>query len=215
VGITGFNPCNLTSRVKTRDTLKNKKMSTTTTSNKTNKIHPQKLALWMGCVSIVMLFAAWMSAYIVRQGQGNWNNYKMPDVFFISTGILILSSLTLHLSFNSFKRKQESAYKILLCTTFVLGIVFVVLQYQGWKEMATLGLPLGENAAGDFLYVISGFHAAHVLGGVATLITAMIHAFALPFKVTQRRIARYDLTLNYWHFMDLLWIVLFVFLLTQ
>ncbi|MFM2268680.1 MAG: hypothetical protein RL757_2121 [Bacteroidota bacterium] len=185
------------------------------TVNRRNKIHPQKLALWIACGSITMMFAAWSSAYIVREGQGNWANYRMPDIFYVSTALLVLSSVTLHMCFISFRKGQERAYKFLLILSFLLGISFIALQYLGWNELKNIGLPLGTNASGDFFILISGFHAAHILGGIAAIVLAMVHAFALPFKVTQKRLHRLDLTLNYWHFVDFLWIYLFVFFLSK
>lgn len=190
-------------------------MSDLTAPNRRNKIHQHKLALWLACGSITMMFAAWSSAYIVREGQGNWANFKMPTVFFTSTLVLILSSVVLHSAFIFFKKGAERPYKILLLLALLLGITFVGLQYQGWEALKAIGLPLGTNASGDFLMVISGFHAAHVIGGIAAIGMAIFHAFALPFSVTPKRILRLDLTLNYWHFVDILWIYLFVFFLNK
>lgn len=191
------------------------KASDLTFVNRRNKIHPQKLALWIACASILMMFSAWSSAHIVRKGQGNWADYQMPSAFFISTFVMLLSSVTLHIAFRNFKQGNEKLYKMLLIVSAVLGIGFVVLQYVGWTQLRDIGLALGKNTSGDFLYVISGFHAAHVLGGIAALMVALVHAFALPFRVTPKRIHRFDLTVNYWHFVDFLWIYLFLFLITQ
>ncbi len=103
----------------------------------------------------------------------------------------------------------------MLSATFVLGITFVILQYMGWKAMTDMGATFTINPSSSFVYVISGVHAAHVLGGVAALIVAMVHAHFLPFKPTPRRRLRLELVVHYWHFVDLLWVYLFVFFLIQ
>lgn len=183
--------------------------------NRRNKIHPWKFALWLGCGSITMMFAAWTSAYVVRQAAGNWLEFRLPSIFFVNTAVLLLSSVTLQLSYMSFKRGKEALYKGLLLLSTLLGISFVVLQYVAWTNMKSIGVPLTLNPSGDFIYVFTSFHAAHVLGGIAVLFVALIHAFSLPFKPTAKRKLRFELTLTYWHFVDFLWIYLFSFFLSQ
>lgn len=177
-----------------------------------SKIHPYKFALWVGCTSLLMMFAALTSAYIVRQSAGNWLEFTLPDVFKYSTATIILSSFVLHASYISFKKGNEVAYKALLVLTGILGLAFLGLQYQGWQSLMQNGVPFTLNPSGDFVYVISWLHAAHVIGGIAILAVAMIHAFALPFRVTPKRKLRFELSLTYWHFVDALWVYVFFFL---
>ena len=162
-----------------------------------------------------MMFAAWTSAYVVRQAAGNWLEFRLPSIFFVNTAVLLLSSVTLQLSYMSFKREKEGLYKGLLLLSTLLGISFVALQYEAWANMKSIGVPLTLNPSGDFIYVFTSFHAAHVLGGIAVLFVALVHAFALPFKPTAKRKLRFELTLTYWHFVDFLWIYLFSFFLLQ
>lgn len=180
--------------------------------NRNNKIHPYKFALWVGCSTLTMMFAALTSAYVVRQSGGNWLEFALPEVFKYSTIAIVLSSISLHGSFISFKKGKEMAYKGLLLLTFVLGMVFFAFQYQGWQTMEAMGVPFTLHPAGDFVYVISWVHAAHVVGGIAILAVAIIHAFGLKFKITDKRKIRFELSLTYWHFVDLLWVYLFFFL---
>lgn len=180
-----------------------------------SKIPAQKFALWVGIGSIVMMFAAFTSAYVVRRSSGNWLEFKLPDIFFLNTAVIVLSSLTLHYSYNAFKKGNEKWYKGLLVTTFLLGILFVVLQYKGWQAMTAIGATFTINPSSSFVYVISGLHAAHVLGGLAALLVAMVHAFVLPFKPTIRRKQRFELVCQYWHFVDVLWLYLIVFFMLQ
>ncbi len=180
-----------------------------------NKIHPKKFALYVACASILMMFAAWTSAYIVRQSAGNWLEFPMPSLFYVNTAIIVLSSVTLHGSYLSFKRGNPILYRGLLVITLLLGFAFLVLQYQAWQQMVAIGVELTTNPSGSFVYVISGMHAAHILGGIGALVIALIHAFALKYEVREGRKLRFELTLTYWHFVDLLWIYLLLFFTMQ
>lgn len=176
-------------------------------------IHPLKFALWVGCASIAMVFFALTSAIIIREAQGNWLEFQLPNIFFLSTGIILLSSIALHSSYRAYTKGNETMYKWLLVAAFVLGIGFLITQYQGWMALGLIGVNLKENASGDFLYALSGLHAAHILGGLAALAVGMINAFSLKYKITPARKLRFELSLTYWHFVDFLWIYLFVFFL--
>ena len=178
-----------------------------------NRINPQKFALWAGMASILMMFMGWTSAYIIKQAAGNWIDYKIPDIFFISTGVIILSSIFLHTSYRSFLSGNAKRYKLLLVLTGVLGITFVAMQYIGWSHMFNIGIDLKANPSGSFFYLITAAHAAHVLAGVAAIFVACFHAFALEYKVTPKRKNRFELVLHYWHFVDLLWVYLLLFLI--
>lgn len=180
-----------------------------------SKIHPKKFALWVGCASMLMLFAAFTSAYIVRQAAGNWLEFRLPDIFYINTVVILLSSAALHGSYLAFKRGKTQVYRVLLVITLILGLAFLVLQYQGWQALTEIGIGLTTNPSGSFVYVISGVHAAHILGGIAALVVAIIHAMALPHKVTKARKLRFEMTSIYWHFVDFLWIYLLVFFTIQ
>ncbi len=176
-----------------------------------NKIHPQKFALWVACAGILMMFAAFTSAIIVRQAAGNWLEFRLPDIFYVNTVVILLSSFSLHTSYLAFKNGRTSLYRGMLAVTFALGAAFVVLQYLGWQMLAGIGIELTTNPSGSFIYVISGVHAAHILGGLGALTLAMLHAFLLPHKVTPARKLRFELTLTYWHFVDFLWLYLLFF----
>lgn len=180
-----------------------------------SKIHPKKFALFVACASMVMLFAAFTSAYIVRQAAGNWLEFRLPEIFYINTGVMLLSSAALHGSYLAFKKGKTQAYRVLLVITLILGVAFLALQYQGWQALTEIGVGLTTNPSGSFVYVISGVHAAHILGGIAALVVAIIHAMALPHKVTKARKLRFELTSIYWHFVDFLWIYLLVFFTIQ
>lgn len=191
-------------------------MSTITKgSYSNNKIHPKKFGLYLAFASITMMFAGLTSAYIVRQAAGNWLEFKLPNIFFVNTLVILLSSVSIHIAYKSFLAGNEKKYKSFLLASGILGMLFIVLQYVGWTELTAIGVDLKGNPAGSFVYAISGIHAAHVLGGVGAIAIANVHAFSLPFKVTAARKLRLELTLQYWHFVDLLWVYLIVFMVIQ
>lgn len=177
-----------------------------------NKIHPLKLALWVAIASLVMMFTALTSAYIVRQSAGNWLEFDIPNIFYWNTLVIIVSSLTLHGSYEAYKRGALAAYRGLMIVTFVLGILFLVMQYLGWEELSAMGVPLKTNPSGDFVYAISGLHGLHILGGLGILLVGLLVAFFRPYKVTPVRTLRFELSLTYWHFVDVLWLYLIIFL---
>ncbi len=177
-----------------------------------NKIHPQKFALWIACASIVMMFVGFTSAFVVRRAAGNWLEFDLPNLFFWNAGLIVATSFVLHFSKVAFRNGDFSKYKNLLIVGALMGVAFVVLQYEAWMEMTNSGIFMTGNPAGSFVYVISGVHAAHVLGGLVALTAALFHAFSLKNFVTPQRIHRLDLTVTYWHFVGVLWLYLIFFL---
>jgi cytochrome c oxidase subunit 3 len=180
-----------------------------------SKIHPHKMTLWVAIGSIIMMFAAFTSAYMVRRASGNWLEFKLPDIFMVNTVVILLSSVSIHLSFAGFKKGNERRYKSMLIATFFLGLLFVVLQYKGWEALTSMGATFTVNPSSSFIYVISGLHAAHVLGGIAALFVALTYAYMLPYKPTLQRRQRFELVVHYWHFVDILWVYLMVFFMVQ
>ena len=176
-----------------------------------NSIHPLKFVMWAACASIVMMFAGLSSAYIVKRNQGNWLTFDIPIIFYYSTAVIILSSVTIILSRKAFVNRQMKQYKSWLATTTILGIVFVFLQYTGFRELWASGITLTRNVSFSFLYIIVGLHAVHVMGGVIALIV-------LYLKSLSKRRKNYsplsiELMNTYWHFVDGLWIYLLLFLI--
>jgi len=176
-----------------------------------NKIHPHKFTLWVGIGSIVMMFAGLTSAYIVKRNQSGWVSYELPMAFWYSTIIILLSSLTIHLSAKCFKERLMGRYRKWMAATMLLGVLFVILQFIGFKDFWQMGMTLQANVAFSFLYVIVGLHGVHVLGGVIALIVMSLKAFSK--KTRNYSIVPVDLICTYWHFVDLLWIYLLIFLI--
>lgn len=173
----------------------------------------KQYALYISLASVFMMFSALISAYVVRQAAGNWLEFPLPLEFYISTGIIVLCSIFLHFARRSFIQSKIITYKILLSLAFVLGISFLIVQYQGWLSMTENGIMLDGNPSGSFVYVMSGLHAAHVLGGIFALILAIMQAWAFGEHRTEKRMVRLNLTVRYWHFVDILWLYLLLFLI--
>jgi cytochrome c oxidase subunit 3 len=174
------------------------------------KIHPHKFTMWIAIGSIVMMFAGLTSAYIVKSGQPNWQNVATPSVFWYSTAAILLSSLTIHMASRSFKQREMNRYRQLMAVTMILGGLFIVLQWNGFMQLWNSGIQFrGVAGAGQFLYVIFGLHALHVLGGAIALIVMLVKAFFSQTR-TYGSIG-VEVMATYWHFVDVLWIYLFVF----
>lgn len=173
------------------------------------KIQPQKFALWLGIVTIIMLFASLTSAFIVRRSAGNWEMFRLPVIFWFSTFVIMMSSASMHWAVLSFKKYKYDTYRVAITVTFLLGCLFIFLQYRGWLALQNIGIYINGNPSGSFLYVISMTHAAHVLGGIVALLFAMVMAFRKSYN--PNRIRNISMTATYWHFVDVLWVYLFIF----
>ena len=144
---------------------------TTVSTGQRNKIHPHKFTLWVAIGSIVMMFAGLTSAYIVKSGQAGWHEVQTPSIFWASTVTLLLSSVCIQAALRSFKQRSMATFRTLLLVTLVLGIAFVAMQWIGFNWLWDRGVHFeGSSGAGQFLYIIFGLHALHVLGGMIALI---------------------------------------------
>jgi len=189
--------------------------------HRTSRMHPKKFALYLGMASIIMAFAGLTSGYLVRKGAGFWVNFAMPTQFWVSTGIIGLTSLAMIFVVKSYKSDNVKMYKWGLIATFALTIVFLLSQYLGYQALMGTGIFLQGNPSGGFFYVITGAHAAHILGGLVFLIIAIIKAFfklkkpvnALISNVNNEQVVKVEMLAIYWHFLGALWLYLFLFLL--
>lgn len=174
------------------------------------KIHPHKYALWIAMGSITMMFIGFTSAYVVKRSQANWVTFDLPMIFWASTAVIMASSLTVQMAVKQFRNRHMQAYKQLITLTAVLGIAFAVCQWIGFSQMAKNGLPLNGPASASFIYVIVGVHLLHVLGGVVALLVLFGRAFRT--KVLSYSSVPIEVASTYWHFVDILWIYLLIFL---
>ncbi|MEY3208345.1 MAG: hypothetical protein RL064_376 [Bacteroidota bacterium] len=188
-------------------------MVTELTSNTEKKrMHPYKVFLLGGIGSIVMMFAGLTSAHIVKKGQANWLEFDLPSVFIASTVVILLSSFTIQMALKKFKENQMTTYRGFLTVTAILGVVFMILQAQGFWALEANSIALigpRSNSAASFFFVIVGLHLLHVLGGILALIGVTFSSFRA--KNNENPIA-IELLSTYWHFVDILWIYLIIFL---
>ena len=177
-------------------------------------MNPKKFALWLFMVSVMMLFGGWTSAYLVKRAEPGWTSFELPGQFWLNTGIMILSSITMIWAHRSAKKDELEQTKLALGLTAVLGVAFLVGQLIAWQKMIAMNFYFsgaGSNSSGPFIYVLTGFHGLHIISGIVVLTIALIAAFR--YKIHSKHMLRMDLCSTYWHFLGALWLYLFVFLL--
>ena len=185
----------------------------TTQLEQNTKIHPYKMLLWVGLGSIVMMFAGLTSAYIVKKSQANWLEFDLPNLFWFSTLVILVSSFTIQMAVKKAKAGEMAQYRGFLSVTAILGITFIILQLRGFQALELNNVALTgarSNSAGSFLLVIAGLHLLHLVGGVIAI--AVISLKAMAAKSSANQVLSVELVASYWHFVDILWIYLFVFL---
>ncbi|MEP7257336.1 MAG: heme-copper oxidase subunit III [Flavitalea sp.] len=186
-------------------------MTTAIVSTQRKKIHPHKFTLWIAIGSIIMMFAGLTSAYIVKGSQPEWTTVHMPVIFYYSTAVILVSSIMIQVALKAFKERNMKLYRRLLTLTAFAGIAFIAMQLFGFNQLWESGVNFKGSGGGQFLYIIFGLHAIHVLGGVITLLVMFIRAYSS--KIRNYNPVSIELASTYWHFVDLLWIYLFVFFL--
>lgn len=178
---------------------------------KTMSMNPKRFLLWMFMVSIVMIFASLTSAFIVRQAEGNWLAYELPQLLWTSTFILLVSSVTAQLAYWAAKKDNLGALKAYLSASVILGVVFLITQVYSWGALIDNDVYFVGNPSGTFLYVIMGVHGLHLISGIIYLLIVLVRSFR--YKVHSKNLLHLGLSVSYWHFLDGLWLYLFIFLL--
>lgn len=177
----------------------------------TLSMNPKKFMLWLTIVAILMMFAGWTSGYLVRKAEGRWHEFELPQIFWYSTGILLVSSISMFLAVQSAKKDKFNALKIAISITFVFGLAFLTTQIIGFSDLIKNQLYFaGSDVAASWLYALIGLHAAHVISGLVVLLISLISAF--KFTADTKNFLRIQLCATYWHFLDFLWLYLFLFL---
>jgi cytochrome c oxidase subunit 3 len=174
-------------------------------------MNPKKFALWLFLVTVTMLFAAWTSAYIVRRAEGNWLYFDLPGLFWGTTGVIALSSVTMIWAYRAAKRGDPQGLKTGLLATLILGVLFLVGQVLGWSALVERSAYLVGNPSGSFVYVLTGVHGGHVLS--ALIFLAVVSLRALRQSIHKVNLFSLEMCATYWHFLGGLWLYLFIFLL--
>jgi cytochrome c oxidase subunit III len=181
-------------------------------------IEPRKyrIGMWVALASIVMLFVSLTSAYIVRQipalngGQVDWISLEMPPVLWLTTAALVLSSVTIEIARRALKRNEYHRFNRWITITTLLGIGFLVGQLIAWRQLAEQGIFVNTHPHSSFFYLLTSLHGVHLLGGVIAL--CFVTVAALRMRIGMKKRSAVSVTTLYWHFMDGLWIYLFLLL---
>ncbi len=184
-------------------------------------VHPQKFALWIGMATMTMFFAAITSALLIKKGDFRvWESFRLPGVFMYSTAVIVGVSVTMQLSLISYKKAHFAAFRWLLFTSFALAVLFLGLQLTGWQKLKEMGLPLAGNLAGSFVYLLTSMHGAHIIGGLVVTLLFLIFAvrsrkdpiYELRNIINPKRQLNLEMLVSFWHFIDIVWVYLYVFL---
>ena len=173
----------------------------------------KKMMLWFGIISLIMSFAGWTSAFVVSSSRPDWlKDFQLPNAFLFSTVIIIISSITIYLSGMFLKKGNRPAATIFL-TTFILGIVFIYNQFSGFQQIIDQGYNFTgptSNVTMSYIYLIAVVHILHVMAGLISLMVVIYNHFKQKYKAGE--MLGFELASTFWHFIDLLWIYLFLFL---
>jgi cytochrome c oxidase subunit 3 len=171
-----------------------------------------KLGVWIGIGGIVMLFAAFTSAMVVRSGfSGDWRAIDLPAILYLSTVVLLISSVSIEKARRSMWRDENAALQRWMAVTAGLGAVFLATQLIAWQQLASRGVFVATNPGSSFFYLLTAAHGLHLLGGLLTLGYVTIRVWRPSFWPT--RAAAVEAAALYWHFMDGLWVYLLVLLM--
>ena len=181
-------------------------------AKKPQAMNPKKFALWLFMTSVIMMFGAWTSAYLVKRGDAGWAEIIMPGQFYVNTVIVALSSVTMIWAYRLAKHDKIAQLKIALSVTTLLGILFLMGQYVAYTEMISLKQHFtGSNVSHSFLWVLPAVHGVHIVSGLIFLLIVLSNVF--QYKVHSKRLNQLEMCATYWHFLGGLWLYLFIFLI--
>ncbi|WP_335965586.1 cytochrome c oxidase subunit 3 [Galbibacter sp. PAP.153] len=188
-------------------------MDLTQGSNELKNARAKKMMLWFGMISIAMMFAGLTSAYVVSKSRPDWvSEIEIPVAFVISTIAIVISSITFYLSKKAIEKSDRKKATLLLLTTFVLGLLFVFFQFQGFSQIVDAGYYFTGSESTittSFLYAIVFSHLVHVFAGLLVLVVVIYNHFKEKYKPGQT--LGLELGAMFWHFLDFLWVYLILF----
>jgi cytochrome c oxidase subunit 3 len=189
-------------------------MDLTQGSEKEKQARAKKMMLWFGIVSLIMSFAGWTSAFVVSSAREDWlTGFVLPNAFSVSVALIILSSLTLLLAKKHLKLNMASKASFYLGATMILGIGFIVSQLIGFQQIIDLGFNFTgptSNITMSYIYIIAAVHILHVIVGLICLMVVIYNHFKQKYNT--ENLLGFELAANFWHFVDILWLYLFLFL---
>ena len=171
-----------------------------------------KPMLWVSMISMVMFFAGLTSAYVISMRRDDWVSFELPQAFYVSTFLIVLSSLTLQLSQYFIKTNKRQLSLVLVVLTFLLGVGFIWQQYVGFNQLKSIGLFFTgpeSTVSTSFIIGITFLHVLHILAGVIVLLVVSYNHFKYKYKSND--LLGFELGAIFWHFVDILLIYLFFF----
>jgi cytochrome c oxidase subunit 3 len=188
-------------------------MDLTQGTQKEKNARAKKMMLWFGIISLLMGFAGWTSAFIVSSSREDWlRDFELPAAFFYSTAVIILSSFTYILAKRAVQNEQQSTASRWLFATFILGIVFIILQFTGFSEIIGLGYYFTgptSNITMSYIFLIAAVHVLHVVAGLISLGVVLVNQLRGKYRADD--MLGMELGATFWHFLDLLWFYLILF----
>lgn len=179
-----------------------------------NKSKTYKTMLWIGMISMFMMFGGLTSAYIVSKSRPDWmSDFELPFAFSLSTFVIITSSILFHLAVKAIKRDNRAQTSLFLGITLILGIIFIVLQFVGFNEIIETGYFFTgpeSSVTTSFLYIVVVMHLAHLFAGIISLLIVIYNHYKQKYNSSQP--LGIELSALFWHFLDFVWLYLFLFL---
>ena len=189
-------------------------MDLTQGTDRHKEARAKKMMLWFGIISMAMMFAGLTSAYVVSKSRPDWvSDLQMPSAFIWSTLVIFLSSLTMIMAEKAVKKDDRKQATLGLWATLGLSIIFIYLQFQSFSELISSGFYFTgseSTVTTSFIYVVVLSHLAHLAGGIIVLLVLIYNHFKQKYHAGQT--LGLELGATYWHFVDGLWIYLFLFL---
>ncbi len=174
-------------------------------------MHPKKFAMWLFMITVTMIFVSLSSAYIVKRAEGNWLIIDFPELFNVTSIIILLSSVSMHLSYLFAKRDNIIGLRVSLAITAILAVSFMIGQYLSWDQLVSQEIFFVGNVAGSFVYIFTGLHVLHLTGGLIFLTIVLVNA--LKYRVHSKSMTQISICVTYWHFLSGLWLYLYLFLI--
>ena len=182
-------------------------------NNKSKVDRSKKMMLWFGMISLTMSFLGITSGYIVSKERADWlTDFQIPEAFYISLFIILLSSITFYFAKKYVIAQQKKQGMIFLIITFLLGIIFIILQFKGFSEIISSGYFFTGSESTittSFIYLVVLLHLTHMLAALISVIVVIYNHYKQRYTIGNT--VGIEIAATFWHFVDVLWIYLFLF----